>query len=80
MTLLPLSFLASLFASVETEAVAPTASSSNCDAITARVIDPASLCADAQRGGLRRIAATLDAVPFVTIAIWRTSTTRCAAG
>jgi hypothetical protein len=36
-------------------------------AITATVIDPASLCADAQRGGLQRIAATLDAVPFVTM-------------
>jgi hypothetical protein len=36
------------------------------DAIAATVVDPASLCADAQRGGLQRIAATLDAVPFVT--------------
>ena len=37
------------------------------DAITATVVDPASLCADAQRRGLQRIAATLDAVPFVTM-------------
>ena len=36
------------------------------DAIHATVVDPASLCADAQRRGLRRIADTLDAVPFVT--------------
>jgi hypothetical protein len=36
------------------------------DAITATVVDPASLCADAQRRGLRRIATTLDAVPYVT--------------
>ena len=35
-------------------------------AITATVVDPASLCADAQSGGLQRTAATLDAVPFVT--------------
>jgi hypothetical protein len=34
-------------------------------AITATVVDPASLCADAQRGGLQRIAATPDAVPFM---------------
>ena len=33
------------------------------DAITATAVDPASLCADAQRRGLRRIADTLDAVP-----------------
>jgi hypothetical protein len=37
------------------------------DAITATVVDPASLCADAQRRGLQRIASTLDAVPFVTM-------------
>ena len=37
------------------------------DAITATVVDPASLCADDQRRGLQRIAATLDAVPFVTV-------------
>ena len=36
------------------------------DAITATVVDPASLCADDQRRGLRRIADTLDAVPYVT--------------
>ena len=36
------------------------------DAITATVVDPASLCADAQRRGLQRIADTLDAVPYVT--------------
>jgi hypothetical protein len=35
------------------------------DAITATAIDPASLCADAQRRGLERIADTLDAVPYV---------------
>jgi hypothetical protein len=34
-------------------------------AITATVVDPASLFADAQRRGLQRIASTLDAVPFV---------------
>jgi hypothetical protein len=33
--------------------------------VAATVVDPASLCADAQRRGLARIAATLDAVPFV---------------
>jgi hypothetical protein len=32
------------------------------DAITATAVDPASLCS-----GLQRIAATLDAVPFVTM-------------
>jgi hypothetical protein len=37
------------------------------DAITATAVDPASLCADAQRRGLQRIAATLDAVPYVTM-------------
>ena len=37
------------------------------DTITATVVDPASLCADAQRRGLRRIADTLDAVTFVTM-------------
>ncbi len=37
------------------------------DAITTTVVDPASLCADAQRRGLQRIASTLDAVPFVTM-------------
>jgi hypothetical protein len=37
------------------------------DAITATVVDPASLCADAQRRGLCRIADTLDAVPYVTM-------------
>ena len=36
------------------------------DAIQATAVDPVSLCADAQRCGLRRIADTLDAVPFVT--------------
>ena len=36
------------------------------DAIHATIVDPASLCADEQRRGLRRIADTLDAVPFVT--------------
>jgi hypothetical protein len=35
------------------------------DAISATVVDPASLCADYQRRGLERIASTLDAVPFV---------------
>ena len=34
------------------------------DAITATVVDPASLCADDHRRGLQRIAATLDAVPL----------------
>jgi len=37
------------------------------DAIAATIVDPASLCADAQRGGLQRIADTLDAVPYVTM-------------
>ena len=37
------------------------------DAIAATAADPASLCADARRRGLQRIAATLDAVPFVTM-------------
>jgi hypothetical protein len=37
------------------------------DAITATAVDPAILCADAQRRGLQRIAATLDAVPYVTM-------------
>ena len=36
------------------------------DAIAATAVDPASLCADAQRRRLQRIAATLDAVPYVT--------------
>ena len=36
------------------------------DAIHATIVDPASACADEQRRGLRRIADTLDAVPFVT--------------
>jgi hypothetical protein len=34
--------------------------------IATTAVDPASLCADDQRRGLRRIAATLDTVPFVT--------------
>src|SRR5258705_2759595 len=34
--------------------------------IAAAVVDPASACADYQRDGLRRIADTLDAVPYVT--------------
>ena len=33
--------------------------------IAATVVDPASLCADDHRRGLERIAATVDAVPFV---------------
>ena len=37
------------------------------DAITATVVDPASACADEQRRGLERIAATLEAVPFATM-------------
>jgi hypothetical protein len=35
--------------------------------VAATEIDPASPCADAHRRGLQRIAATLDAVPFVTM-------------
>jgi hypothetical protein len=35
--------------------------------IAETVVDPASLCADYQRRGLRRIAETLNAVPFVTM-------------
>ena len=34
--------------------------------IAATVVDPGSACADYQRRGLRRIADTLDAVPYVT--------------
>ena len=34
--------------------------------VAATAVDPRSPCADAQRRGLRRIAATVDAVPFVT--------------
>ena len=34
--------------------------------IAATVVDPASACADYERRGLQRIAATLDAVPYVT--------------
>jgi hypothetical protein len=34
--------------------------------VTATFVDPASLCADYQRRGLARIAATIDAVPYVT--------------
>jgi hypothetical protein len=35
--------------------------------IAATVVDPASSCADYQRRGLRRIADTVDAVPYVTM-------------
>ena len=35
--------------------------------IAATVVDPASACADYRRRGLRRIADTLDAVPYVTM-------------
>ena len=34
--------------------------------VAATVVDPASACADAKRRGLRRIAATVDQVPFLT--------------
>jgi hypothetical protein len=34
--------------------------------IAATVVDPASACADEQRRGLERIAASLDQVPFAT--------------
>ena len=34
--------------------------------IAETVVDPASLCPDAQRRGLRRIADTLDAVPYLS--------------
>ena len=34
--------------------------------VAATAVDPASACADYQRRGLQRIAATLDAVPYVT--------------
>jgi hypothetical protein len=37
------------------------------DAIAATVVNPDSPCADYKRRGLQRIAATLDAVPFVTM-------------
>ena len=36
--------------------------------ISATVVDPASSCADHQRRGLERIAATVDAVDYVTYA------------
>jgi hypothetical protein len=36
------------------------------NAISETVVDPASLCATEARAGLARIAATLDAVPYVT--------------
>jgi hypothetical protein len=35
--------------------------------VAATVVDPASACVDYQRRGLARIAATLDAVPYVTM-------------
>jgi hypothetical protein len=35
--------------------------------IAATVVDPASACADYQRDGLRRIADTVDAVPYLTM-------------
>jgi hypothetical protein len=35
--------------------------------VAATAVDPDSLCADYQRRGLQRIAATIDAVPFVTM-------------
>jgi hypothetical protein len=35
--------------------------------VAATIVDLASLCADYQRRGLARIAATIDAVPFVTM-------------
>ena len=35
--------------------------------IAATVVDPASACADEQRWGLQRIAATVDQVPYVTM-------------
>ena len=38
------------------------------DAIDATAVDPKSLCADERRCGLQRISATLDAVPYVTMA------------
>lgn len=38
------------------------------DAIRETIVNSSSLSADAQRQGLRRIAETLDAVPFVTLA------------
>jgi hypothetical protein len=38
------------------------------DVIDTTAVDPASLCADERRCGLQRISATLDAVPYVTMA------------
>ena len=35
--------------------------------VAATAVDPASLCADETRAGLKRIAETLDAVPYVTM-------------
>ena len=35
--------------------------------IAATVVDPASLCADEQRRGLQRIAASMNTVPYVTM-------------
>ncbi len=48
--------------------------------IASTVVDPASPCEAACHRGLERIAATVDAVDYVTFATWRTSTRRCAAG
>jgi hypothetical protein len=36
--------------------------------VAATAVDPASLCADDQRRGLQRIAATVDQVPYVVYA------------
>jgi hypothetical protein len=38
-----------------------------CEMISATVVDPASACADEHRRGLRRIADTVDAVPYLTM-------------
>ena len=35
--------------------------------VAAMAVDPASPCAEETRAGLKRIAATLDAVPYVTM-------------
>ena len=37
------------------------------EAVATTVVDPASLCVNDHRRGLERIAATLDAVPYVTM-------------
>jgi hypothetical protein len=48
--------------------------------IAATITDPASLCADEHRAGLRHISHTLDQLEYVLLQTCRTSMWRCAAG